>query len=95
MESRVSSNSTRNIYRPSTPEKEVNRKENTMGKIARRWQIRKFTHSQIYILAKFIFAGSLNIFVPFLVPVDKKIHSTKFEIEEENTKLPIARKPPL
>ena len=36
-------------------------------------------------MAKFIFAGSLNIFVPFLVPVDKKIHNTKFEIEEENT----------
>ena len=45
-------------------------------------------------MAKFIFAGSLNIFVLFLVPVDKKIHNTKFEIEEENTKkLPIARKP--
>ena len=29
MESRVSSNCTRNIHRPSTPEKEVNRKENT------------------------------------------------------------------
>ena len=29
------------IYRPSTPEKEVNRKENTKGKIA------KFSHAQI------------------------------------------------
>ena len=29
------------IYRPSTPEKEVNRKENTEGKIA------KFSHAQI------------------------------------------------
>ena len=31
----------------------------------------------------------------FLLPVDgKKINRTKFEIEEENTKLQIARKPP-
>ena len=33
----VSSNCTRNIHRPSTPEKEVNWKENTAGKIAKRW----------------------------------------------------------
>ena len=32
MESRVSSDCTHNIHRPSTPEKEVNRKENTVGK---------------------------------------------------------------
>ena len=32
------------------------------------------------------FAGPLNIFVSFLVPVNKKIHRTKFEMEEENTK---------
>ena len=30
------------------------------------------------------FAVPLNIFVPFLVLVDKKIHETKFEIDEEN-----------
>ena len=41
------------------------------------------------------FAERLNIFVSFLLPVDgKKINRTKFEIEEENTKLQIARKPP-
>ena len=41
------------------------------------------------------FAETLNIFVSFLLPVDgKKINRTKFEIEEENTKLQIARKPP-
>ena len=39
MESRVSSNCTRNIHRPSTPEKEVNLKENTAGKIVKRRQI--------------------------------------------------------
>ena len=29
-----------NIHKPSTPEKEVNRKENTVGEIAKRRQIR-------------------------------------------------------
>lgn len=47
MESRVSSNCTRNISEPFTPEYEVNRKENTVGKIAKRRQIRKFTNAQI------------------------------------------------
>ena len=56
MESRVSSNCTRNIHGPSAPEKEVNRKEDTPGKIAKRRQIAtdlKFTHTQIQILVKF------------------------------------------
>ena len=39
MESRVSSNCNRNIYRRSTPEEEVNRKEDTLGKIARFYSI--------------------------------------------------------
>ena len=47
MESRVSSNCTRNISEPFTPEYEVNRKENTVEKIAKRRQIRKFTNAQI------------------------------------------------
>ena len=47
MESRVSSDYTRNIHRPSTPEKEVNQKENTVGKIAKRPQIA--TDSEIYV----------------------------------------------
>ena len=46
MVSRASSNCTRNIYRPSTPEKEVNRKENIVGKIAKRRQIA--TDSKVY-----------------------------------------------
>ena len=46
MESRASSNCTRNIYRPSTAEKEVNRKENTVGKTATRRQIA--TDSKVY-----------------------------------------------
>ena len=49
VESKVSSNRTRNIHRPSTPEKEVNQRENTVGKIAKRRQIRKFTHAPIGI----------------------------------------------
>ena len=53
MESTVSSNYTRNIHRPSTPEKEVNRKENTVDKITKGRQIRKSTHAQMPILAKF------------------------------------------
>ena len=53
MESWVSSNCTRNIHWPSRPEREVNRKENTVGKIAKRRQIRKSTHALIPILAKF------------------------------------------
>ena len=47
IESRASSSCTRNIHRPSTSEKEVKRKENTVGKIAKGLQIRKFTHPQI------------------------------------------------
>ena len=82
MESRVSSNCTRNIHWPPTAEKEVNRKGNTLWKIAKRRQSIKF-------------AGPLNL-VPFLVPVDKKKnHRIKFEMEEENTNLQIARKLPL
>ena len=46
MESRVSSNCTCNIHRPSNPEKEVNRKENTVGKIAKRRLIA--TDSKVY-----------------------------------------------
>ena len=43
MESWVSSNCTRNIYRPSTPEKEVNRNENTLGKT-----VKQATDSKVY-----------------------------------------------
>ena len=65
MESRASSYCTRNIHRPFTPEKEVNRKENTVGKIAKRRQIRKSTRAQIPILAKLlvhyvVFCGKEN-----------------------------------
>ena len=46
-----------------------------------------FTRSTILRLAE-----PLNIFVAFLMPVEKKNHKTKFKIEEENTKLQIGRK---
>ena len=45
IKSRVSRNFYRNIHKPSTPEKEVNRKENTVGKIAKRLQIRKYVYA--------------------------------------------------
>ena len=56
MESRVSSNCNRNIYRHFTPEEEVNRKEDTLGKIAKGRQIATDSNvyaSQIQILARF------------------------------------------
>ena len=81
METKVSRNCTLNIHRSSTPGKEANQKENTAGKIAKRRQIRKFTHAQIQIFrARFIASPSVefpkicwtvNIFVPFQVFVDK------------------------
>ena len=40
-------------------------------------------------------AGLLYIFLPFRVPVYEKVHKAAFEIEEEDTKLQIARKLPL
>ena len=46
MESKVSSNCNRNIYRRSTPEEEVNRKEDTLRKIAKGQQIA--TDSNVY-----------------------------------------------
>ena len=46
MESKVFSNCSCDIHRPSTPEKEVNRKENTVGKIAKRRLIA--TDSKVY-----------------------------------------------
>ena len=52
----------------------------------------------VFLLVDFLrFAGLFNICVPFLVSVNKKkkIHKTKFEIEEENTKLQIACKLPM
>ena len=40
-------------------------------------------------------AGLRYKFLPFRVPVYEKVHKTAFEIEEEDTKLQIARKLPL
>ena len=54
-------------------------------------KIYRVSFSEIFLR----FGGPLNMFVPFLVPIDEKNLRTKFEIEEENTKLQIARKLPL
>ena len=75
MESRVSSNCTRNIHRPSAPEKEVNWKENTAGKIAKMLRYRSWRSffPLPNVLRPFLrwnflrFSGPLNIFVSFLV----------------------------
>ena len=45
MESKVSGNCIRNIHKPCAPDKEINRKGNTVGKIAKGRQIRKSTQA--------------------------------------------------
>ena len=63
MVSRVSSNHTHDIHWPSTPEKEVNRKETPRERLRNgnrirqqgQQQILKFTHAQILILAQCYF----------------------------------------
>ena len=48
MESRVCSNCTRYVHRPSTPGKEVNRTENTVRKIATQKATDTATYSKVY-----------------------------------------------
>ena len=56
--------------------------------------VRDMQNKQIYRVFP-RFAGALNKFVPFLhCMLITKNQKTKFEIEEENTKLQIARKLP-
>ena len=55
MESRVSGNCIHNIHKPCAPEKEINRKGNTVGKIAKRRQIRKSTQAYIRDLGEVSF----------------------------------------
>ena len=96
MESWVSSNCTRNIFRPSTPEKEVNREENTVGKITNRRQIA--TDSKVYACSDTDFGEVLFYYVLFC---DKKIGIfrarfiafplVEFEVDEENKKLQVAK----
>ena len=97
MESWVSSNCTRNIYRPSTPEKEVNREENTVGKITNRRQIA--TDSKVYacsdtdwrssILLRAVFATKkIGIFRARLIAFPL----VEFEVDEENKQLQVAKK---
>ena len=63
MESRVSSNCTRNIHGPSAPEKEVNRNEDTPGKIAKRRQIA--TDLKIYAYSNIDLSEVLFNNIPF------------------------------
>ena len=73
MESRVSSNCTRNIHRPSTPEKEVNWKENTAGKIAKRRQIA--TDSKVYACSDIDLGEVLFHYVMFCDKEDSDLSS--------------------
>ena len=100
MEAKVSGNCIRNIHKPCAPDKEINQKGNTVGKIAKGQQIRVyasldtdlgevsfhyvcFKTKEIAIFqVRFIAFPSmefpkvcwtLTIFLPFLVPVNKKI----------------------
>ena len=49
MEFRVSSTAPAKFHMSFSPKKEVNRKENTVGKIAKRWLIQKATHTLVTI----------------------------------------------
>ena len=53
IESRISSNCTRNIHKPSRLKKRSTEKKNTVRKTAKRRQIRKSTLAEISILANF------------------------------------------
>ena len=53
-QSKISSNCTPNINRPSTLEEVVNRKENIVGWIVKRRQIRKFTHALGEVLFHYV-----------------------------------------
>ena len=53
-QSKISSNCIRNINRPSTLEEVVNRKENIVGWIVKRRQIRKFTHALGEVLFHYV-----------------------------------------
>ena len=97
MESWVSSNCTRNIYRPSSLKKKSTEKKTPWEKLPtgdRSRQIRKFTHAQIQILAKFYsitccFATKkIGIFRARLIAFPL----VEFEVDEENKKLQVAKK---
>ena len=97
MESWVSSNCTRNIYRPSSLKKKSTEKKTPWEKLPtgdRSRQIRKFTHAQIQILAKFYsitycFATKkIGIFRARFIAFPL----VEFEVDEENKKLQVAKK---
>ena len=73
MESRVSSNCTRNIHGPSAPEKEVNRNEDTPGKIAKRRQIA--TDLKIYACSNIDLSEVLFNNIPFYEKENRDLSS--------------------
>ena len=74
----VSSNCTRNIHRPSTPEKEVNWKENTAGKIAKRRQIA--TDSKVYACSDIYLGEVLFHYVMFCDKEDSDLSSMIYHL---------------
>ena len=78
MESWVSSNCTRNIFRPSTPEKEVNREENTVGKITNRRQIA--TDSKVYACSDTDFGEVLFYYVLFCDKKNRDLSSKIYRV---------------
>ena len=84
MESWVSSNCTRNIYRPSTPEKEVNREENTLGKINNRRQIA--TDSKVYACSDTDFGEVLFYYVLFCDKENRDLSSKIYRVSFGGTK---------
>ena len=102
MESRVSSNCTRIVHSPCT--KEVNWKENTVGKIAKSLRMLRYRSWRTFIPWRNVmrqrksesFEQDLSRFLRWnfaeLFACKKKKFMTKFEIEVEHTKLQIARK---
>ena len=84
MESWVSSNCTRNIYRPSTPEKEVNREENTLGKINNRRQIA--TDSKVYACSDTDFGEVPFYYVLFCDKENRDLSSKIYRVSFGGTK---------
>ena len=78
MESRVSSYCTRNIHRPSTPEKEVKRKENIVGLIAKRRQIA--TDSKVYACSDIYLGEVLFHYIMFCDKDNRDLSSKSYHV---------------
>ena len=78
MGSRVSSNCTRNIHGPFTPEKEVKRKENIVGIIAKRRQIA--TDSKVYACSDIYLGEVLFHYVMFCDKENRDFSSKSYHV---------------